>query len=588
MEQTTPRLTQASRPTRPALSLSWQKQFWLPLLFILALAAFLRLYNLAQYPQAFNQDEAILGYDSLSLWTTGKDHHGNFLPVHFRTFNDSVPPLANYLTAPFVGLLGLSEFSTRLPFALLGVATVGLVGLLGRRWFGAGAGLGAAFLLTVEPWHLNYSRTAYPASLVPFFITLSLYTFTRAISSLKAQEGEPTASNSVSNTNRLLRWYSIGWLAASAASFAALTYAYTPMKLQAPLLLGTCLLAAFPALWRHRWLMLGWLSLYLLLLTPLLVSQILYWAQIQLHYSQLTVLDDPDWPVLLIRQYGEHYNAGTLFVGGYRGGTSVRPPGIGELFWLEGFLWVAAAVGLSRQGQTIKQRLALSLPVMLGLWFLTFPFASSLTDFRVPHEIRAYNFLPLPELLAGYGLTVLWKAWGRRRWRGLTLAHGAALAGGGVFILFGLMFLPFYFRPPLLETTTAPADIPYNLGLRPMLEKASTEAGPCDQIWLEDTNQTYAYYLFMTAYPSARFQANPPAESQDKDGWILISHFDQLHFGVPGRDRQESALPPSCAGQPSRLLFLSHTTNTGPEWTELAAIRNAGGAAVWRLLVKAG
>lgn len=110
--------------------------FWSALLIITVIAGTLRLYRLGTYPQRFNQDEMVLGYDAWSLWQTGHDQHGDRLPIFFRTFNDYVPPVANYLTAPFVGILGLNETTTRLPVALLSTATVLLVGLLGRRWFG--------------------------------------------------------------------------------------------------------------------------------------------------------------------------------------------------------------------------------------------------------------------------------------------------------------------------------------------------------------------------------------------------------------------------------------------------------------------
>src|SRR5689334_17224427 len=89
------------------------RAFWMSMIVIILATGVLRLYRLADYPQFFNQDQAVLGYDAWSLWQTGRDHHGDILPVYFRTYGDYVPPVANYLTAPFVGLLGLDEFSTR-------------------------------------------------------------------------------------------------------------------------------------------------------------------------------------------------------------------------------------------------------------------------------------------------------------------------------------------------------------------------------------------------------------------------------------------------------------------------------------------
>src|SRR5260221_11903241 len=107
--------------------------FWSSLILIVVFGAWLRLYRLADYPQYFNQDESVLGYDAWSLWQTGHDQHGDVLPVFFRTFGDYVPPAANYLTAPVVGLLGLNEFATRLPAAVSGFAHIFFLAITGAR-----------------------------------------------------------------------------------------------------------------------------------------------------------------------------------------------------------------------------------------------------------------------------------------------------------------------------------------------------------------------------------------------------------------------------------------------------------------------
>src|SRR5205814_7720420 len=220
---------------------SW---FWLPLLGILLLASVLRLYALDAYPQRFDPDSMLLGYDAWSIWTTGHDHHGAFFPIFFQSFatpsstrtlpNDYDPPVSRYIAAPFVGILGLSELSTRLPFALMGIATVFLVALLGRRWFNATAGLLAALLLTIDPWHINYSRIAHPGSYMPFFTVMALYCFTRG-----------TSSFATTRKPRQLRRAFL-WLMGSAPSFALLTGTYKIMMLQAPISLSVCALAFLP------------------------------------------------------------------------------------------------------------------------------------------------------------------------------------------------------------------------------------------------------------------------------------------------------------------------------------------------------
>lgn len=545
------------------------RRFWILLLILMLFAAALRLYKLDVYPQVFNQDQAVLGYDAWSIWLTGRDHHGELLPVYFRAFNDYVPPVAMYITAPFVGLLGLSEFSTRLPFALMGIATVFLTALLGRRWFGPAAGLLAGLLLSIDPWHLSYSRIAFPASTMPFFTIAALYTFTRATDRLKTRD----ESKGV-----------IGWFGLSALAFALLTGCYPAMKVQAPLLMGACALAAAPLLWRHWRLTLGWLALYLALISPLVVMQLLHWDLIQFRFTGMALVGKPGWIAQFFRQYADHYNWGALFFSGYKGGSAVRPENIGELFWLEGPLWIGAVIGLA---QRQYRRLAYALPLLVAIWFFTFPISSSLTTDDPPHEVRTYCFVPLPELLAGYGAVVAWRQLSCYRWRRLTAAHVVATGGTAVFALFAAIYLPYFFPRPLQETDQSGYFEPYTVGLRPVLEKVTEAAQPCDVIWLESTNQTYIYYLFMTRFPPARFQQANVVWA-DVNGWLQVPAFEQVHFGVPFIDKHIIHQPPTCQGKPYTVYFMTHTKYTGPDWQPFFATTNGVGAPIWRAVTQPG
>ena len=101
----------------------------------LLIALFLRLYRLSSNPVSLNQDEAVNGYDAYSLMMTTRDHHGNFMPVMLQSFDDWASSAITYLTIPFVKVLGLSEFSIRLPIALLGVGAVILIYILTVQLF---------------------------------------------------------------------------------------------------------------------------------------------------------------------------------------------------------------------------------------------------------------------------------------------------------------------------------------------------------------------------------------------------------------------------------------------------------------------
>jgi mannosyltransferase len=118
------------------------------LLIILALAAFLRFYLLDG--QSFWNDEgnsARIAERSLQLITEG-------------AAGDIHPPLYYYLLHFWRDVFGSSEAALRSLSALLGVALVGLTFLVGRKVFGAGVGLLAAFLVAINPFQIYYSQEA--------------------------------------------------------------------------------------------------------------------------------------------------------------------------------------------------------------------------------------------------------------------------------------------------------------------------------------------------------------------------------------------------------------------------------------------
>jgi 4-amino-4-deoxy-L-arabinose transferase-like glycosyltransferase len=135
------------------------KNKWIIL--ILLLASVLRFWDLGKVPEGISNDEAGYGMSALSIWKTGRSLDGKFLPLSF-TLDNSFAPVQIYLGAPFVGILGLSSFSMRLPFAILSVISIYLlyriVFLLTNNVF---ASLAAAFVLSISPWHLQMNRVSY-------------------------------------------------------------------------------------------------------------------------------------------------------------------------------------------------------------------------------------------------------------------------------------------------------------------------------------------------------------------------------------------------------------------------------------------
>lgn len=152
----------------------------LPIIIVLLIALVLRLYQLGSLPVSLFGDEVDVGYHAWSLATTLRDYRGNFLPTYIQSLSEARAPLLMYLTAPFVGLLGPSNFSVRLPSALMGVASLYLVYLLTNLLFPKKKlGAIAAIVLAFAPWHLHYSRSAFELTTLFFLTLLGVYWYLR-------------------------------------------------------------------------------------------------------------------------------------------------------------------------------------------------------------------------------------------------------------------------------------------------------------------------------------------------------------------------------------------------------------------------
>lgn len=148
------------------------------LFLILIFALFLRLFKLGQLPAGFTPDEASQAYSAYSLLQTGKDEWGIRWPLSsFKSFLDHKAPLQTYLMVPSISVFGLNEFATRLPSALFGVLAVYTIYLLSSKLFSKEVGLIATFVLSISPWHLQFSRMALEANLLSFLFPIGLYLF---------------------------------------------------------------------------------------------------------------------------------------------------------------------------------------------------------------------------------------------------------------------------------------------------------------------------------------------------------------------------------------------------------------------------
>lgn len=163
------------------------KQEKLKLGLIILLALVLRLFLLNKFPYGFHFDEAKAAWNTVSIMTTGRDDHGNFLPSYYDSFGDYRPTGIFYLIIPFILIFGKTVLAVRLPAAILGALTIIPIYLIANeispKKSKINFGLWAGFFLAVNPWHINTSRATSEVVISLFFTAFGLYFLIKTIKS---------------------------------------------------------------------------------------------------------------------------------------------------------------------------------------------------------------------------------------------------------------------------------------------------------------------------------------------------------------------------------------------------------------------
>ena len=133
---------------------------------------------LSSVPDGFNQDEASFGYNAYSILKTGKDEYGRVVPIVLESFGDNKLALFSYWLIPFIGILGLSEFSVRLGIVVAGILSLIITYVLVKELFrNKKLALLTTFILSITPWHFVFSRYASETMLALLFYLVSVLLF---------------------------------------------------------------------------------------------------------------------------------------------------------------------------------------------------------------------------------------------------------------------------------------------------------------------------------------------------------------------------------------------------------------------------
>lgn len=151
------------------------------IIIILLLAAFLRLYRISSYMEFLGDEgrDVLVAKDILS---------GKFTLLGPRSSAGDffMGPFYYYLITPFLLLWNYDPVGPAIMVALFGVATVFLIYIVGKKFFGTIAGLFAAALYSVSPLVLAHSHSSWNPNILPFFSLLVVYTTFIAVTAQKS------------------------------------------------------------------------------------------------------------------------------------------------------------------------------------------------------------------------------------------------------------------------------------------------------------------------------------------------------------------------------------------------------------------
>jgi hypothetical protein len=142
---------------------------------LLIVGSLLRVVFVDICPAGLNQDEASIGYEAYAILTTGHDRCGNSFPIHLVSWGSGQNALYAYILIPFIAVLGLNEFSIRIPMALLGTLSLYLFGYLFKKHFSLKYAVIVLLVFALNPWHIMKSRWALESNIFPDLVFLSVF-----------------------------------------------------------------------------------------------------------------------------------------------------------------------------------------------------------------------------------------------------------------------------------------------------------------------------------------------------------------------------------------------------------------------------
>lgn len=538
------------------------------LIFLLFLATFLRIWQLNNNPPALNWDEVSHGYNAYSILQTGRDEWGKTFPLtSFRAYGDYKLPLYIYTTVPFITLLGLNEWSVRLPSAFAGIGTVILVFLLVKKVSCKfSLAFFSAFLLAVSQWHLVVSRAAFEANLALFFLVLGMFLLGL-------------------NLPRLLP-LSFFFMGLS-------TYTYNSAKLFVPLLITAILILFSNQLFKNLKILIFSCLIFLTLFLPHLAllkneegKARFYWTTI-LDQGAVNTINEkrssstlPYYIAALIHNKPVYFVSKTFnnwlnhFLLSYlvfKGGNHLQYaiPGFGVVYTITlPFLVIGAIASVFSRDRRLMFLLA---------WLFLSPIPSAITR-DSPHVLRSiFEVIPL-QILTAFGLFKV----------GQWFSTLPRLVFYTAFLIIALLnltiFLYSYFGSYRRMYSWA-----WQYGYRQVAEFVAKSYNQYSKIIItKKYGEPHEFMLFYLKWPPQNFQNDPSLIRFHQSNWYWVDRFDKFYFvndwQIPKKQDENFFLESGSRIElDGKILLVTSPDNAPYDWRRIGVIYFLDGTKAFEL-----
>lgn len=497
---------------------------------VIAVSAFLRIYQISNNPPSLFGDELDLGYHAYSILKTGKDYQGNFMPLNFHSLAEWRTPLYLYSAVPSVAVFGITPLGVRLPAVIFGILGVLAIYFLAKEITGnEKIGIMSSILLAISPWHLQYSRAGFEVTEMLLFFILGLYYFLRSLK------------------NGKLLWVPV-------VLFTFTPWIYSTAKLFAPFLM-----VAIFFIWRKEILSLGKNNLVRAAASGLIVGiplicGILFGGATQ-RFSYISVFADPTtepeigsaravdskargeigtglspkftdkivhnkftyWGEGILKNYFESFSTEFLFI---KGDPDPRQSvGIGEMYRIEAIGLILGLIFFFTQKEVSGKN-----KLLTAIWLLMAPIPAALTKDGGDHATRLILMLPPLIILTAYGWHSLYNK---------VLPNYSRFVFGGIVGLY-LVSFAFYLHEYYVHYPMA-SERWWHYGWGPAITEVKKIDSNYDKVFISMSGEpAWIFFAGYYQYPPTLWQKEfPIGRDVTVAGFGKISHTGKFYFGSP-------------------------------------------------------